>query len=298
MKETRERRGSYGNIEELMKRKREESELGKREEEALRSKKKSSIGKDAELGRVEGEGEIFHMRKNWKSEVEKIMNEMVRGLKGWWREEMRNMKEEVKERIREGVSEEIEKVRKEFRESEKRWMEEREELKRRVKGLEEKMERLGNGDFGEKEENRVVNRGENKAIGNRLKEMENRMERRERRRNVLIKRVEVKEGRRRMAVEELFDNIGVKAKIEEVRKIGGDVEGGREMVVVRLKNEDQRKEIWNKKKLLKGRKERILEDWTWKERRMRWSLEGIAREEEKKGRKVWIGYGKIRIDEK
>ncbi|XP_050452132.1 coiled-coil domain-containing protein 70-like [Cataglyphis hispanica] len=69
-------------------------------------------------------------------------------------------------------------------------------------------------------------------------------------------------------------------------------------MIVRLKNEDQRREIWNKKKLLKGRKERILEDWTWKERRMRWRLEGIAREEEKKGRKVWIGYGKIRIDEK
>ncbi|KAL6421075.1 hypothetical protein ACFW04_013599 [Cataglyphis niger] len=161
-------------------------------------------------------------------------------------------------------------------------MEEREELKRHVKELEEKMERLGNGDIGEREENRVVNRGESKAIRNRLKEMENRMERREReerRRNVLIKGVEVKKGRRRVAVEELFDNIGVKAEIEEMRKIGGGVERGREMMVVRLKNEEQRRE-------------------TWKERRMRWSLEGIAREEEKKGRKVWIGYGKIRIDEK
>ncbi|KAL6431940.1 hypothetical protein ACFW04_007397 [Cataglyphis niger] len=145
------------------------------------------------------------------------------------------MKEEAKEGIREGVNEEIEKVRKEFRESEKRWMEEREELKRRVKGLEEKMERLGNGDIGERE----------KRIGwNRLKEMENKMERREReerKRNVLIKGVEVKEGRRRMAVEELFDNIEVKAEIEEVRKI--DVEGGREMMVVRLKNEDQSREV-------------------------------------------------------
>ncbi|KAL6419615.1 hypothetical protein ACFW04_013703 [Cataglyphis niger] len=139
------------------------------------------------------------------------------------------------------------------------------------------------------------------AMGNRLNEMENRMERREReerRRNVLIKGMEIKEGRRRGAVEELFDSIGIKAEIEEVRKIGGSVEKGREMMVVRLKNEDQKREVWNKKKLLKGRKERILKDWTWKERRMRWSLERIAKEEEKKGRKVWIGYGKIRIDKK
>ncbi|KAL6418196.1 hypothetical protein ACFW04_012285 [Cataglyphis niger] len=151
------------------------------------------------------------------------------------------MKQEVKEGIRERVSKEMEKVRKEFRESEKRWMEEREELKRRIKGLKGKIKRLGNGDIGEREGNRTVNRGESEAIGREwLKEMESRMERR---RNVLIKGVEIKEGRRRVAVEELFDSIGVKAEIEEVRKIGGGIEGGREMMVVRLKNEDQRREV-------------------------------------------------------
>ncbi|KAL6417092.1 hypothetical protein ACFW04_012988 [Cataglyphis niger] len=174
-------------------------------------------------------------------------------------------------------------------------------VNKRIKGLEEKMERLGNGDTGKREGNMVNGREGSEAIRNKLNEMENRMERREReerRKNVLIKRVEVKEGRRRVAVEELFDSIGIKAEIEEVRKIGGNVEEGREMMVIRLKNEDQKREVWNKKKLLKGRKERILEDGTWKKRRMRWSLERIAKEEEKKERKVWIGYGKIRIDEK
>ncbi|KAL6416607.1 hypothetical protein ACFW04_011364 [Cataglyphis niger] len=258
MKETRERRGSCGNVEELMKRKREESELGKGEEEVLRNRKKSGIGKDAELRQVEGEEELFYMRKNWKSEIEEVMNDMARELKRWWREEMKNMKEKVKEGIRERVSEEMDKVRKEFRKSEKRWMEEREEL--------------GNGDTGKREGNMVNGREGSEAIGNKLNEMENRMERREReekRRNVLIKGVEIKEGRRRVAMEELFDSIGIKAEIEEVRKIGGSVEEEREMMVIRLKNEDQKREIWNKKKLLKGRKERILEDWTWKERRMR-----------------------------
>jgi len=31
---------------------------------------------------------------------------------------------------------------------------------------------------------------------------------------------------------------------------------------------------------------------------MRWKLEEIARKEMSEGRKVWIGYGKIRIDER
>lgn len=30
---------------------------------------------------------------------------------------------------------------------------------------------------------------------------------------------------------------------------------------------------------------------------MRWRLEEIARREERRGRKVWVGYGKIRIHE-
>lgn len=41
-----------------------------------------------------------------------------------------------------------------------------------------------------------------------------------------------------------------------------------------------------KKKKLKGRKERIIEDWTWKERKIWWKLEEVARREMGKGRKV------------
>lgn len=51
-----------------------------------------------------------------------------------------------------------------------------------------------------------------------------------------------------------------------------------------------------KKSKLKGRKEKIMEDWTWKESKMRWKLEEIARVEEGKGKIVWRGYGKLRID--
>lgn len=53
-----------------------------------------------------------------------------------------------------------------------------------------------------------------------------------------------------------------------------------------------------KKSGLKGRKERIMDSWTWKERKIRWKLEEIARKEMNKGKKVWIEYDKIRIEEK
>ncbi|KMQ92891.1 hypothetical protein RF55_7067 [Lasius niger] len=71
------------------------------------------------------------------------------------------------------------------------------------------------------------------------------------------------------------------------------MEEGREMLVVKIKSEEQRKEVLVRKKHLMGRKERIMEDWTWRERKMRWRLEEIAREEERSGRRVWMGYGKI-----
>lgn len=39
------------------------------------------------------------------------------------------------------------------------------------------------------------------------------------------------------------------------------------------------------KKRLRGRKERIMEDLTFRARKMKWRLEGIAREQERMGKK-------------
>lgn len=38
---------------------------------------------------------------------------------------------------------------------------------------------------------------------------------------------------------------------------------------MRLENEMQRRKVMEMKKKLRGRKERILENWMWKERKMR-----------------------------
>jgi len=77
--------------------------------------------------------------------------------------------------------------------------------------------------------------------------------------------------------------IGVEMKVKEVWKIAGDKEKGKEIVGIKIEKEEKRREI--KKKNLRGRKERIHEDWKWKEKRMKWKLEEIARLEKRKKRK-------------
>jgi len=51
-----------------------------------------------------------------------------------------------------------------------------------------------------------------------------------------------------------------------------------------------------KKKNLKGRKERIAEDLTWRERRIRWKVGKIARREMAEGKRVWVKGGKIKLE--
>lgn len=82
--------------------------------------------------------------------------------------------------------------------------------------------------------------------------------------NVIIRGTEVKErGRRRQW--EIIKIIGGELKVEEVWRIAGDKEKGREMVEMRVEEKKKRKKIWGKKKTLRGKKKRIMEDWTWKE---------------------------------
>lgn len=114
----------------------------------------------------------------------------------------------------------------------------------------------------------------------KIKELEKgleRKERKEKRKNIVIKGIKVKEGKRREVVEEMMKDIGMKVKIEEIRRLKGNEEGETEMIWVRLESEKQRREILEKKKNLKDRKERIVEDLTWKKRKMRWKLEDIVR---------------------
>lgn len=131
----------------------------------------------------------------------------------------------------------------------------------------------------------------------RMRELERSMvrsERKERKRNVIIKDIEVKEGKEREAIANLLKGIRPEVEVEKVSKI--DVkERENKMWVVKLTSEEQRREVMKKKSNLRGRKGRIWEDWTVSKRKMRWKVEWIAREEERQGRRVDRGYGKLRV---
>jgi len=218
-----------------------------------------------------------------------------------WKEEMMGMMEglegikEIKEQGK-CLKEEIEGLRRDIGEKERRWREERKGLIESIKGLEDKikimeMELKKEGRRGKVEEGRK----EEKAMVERVKKIEKRLEskeRQDRRRNVMIKGLEVKEGKRREAVEEVFEKIGARVRIEKIKKLEKR-DGIVEIVCVRLESEEQKREVMRKKSKLRERKEKIMEDWTWKERRMRWKLEEIARKEMAKGGR----YGMIRINE-
>lgn len=72
------------------------------------------------------------------------------------------------------------------------------------------------------------------------------------------------------------------------------------MVLIELKEDQKWEEVMEKKKRLKGRKkkERIGEDLTWKERKMKWKLGEIAKMEKKRGERTWIKNRRIRIGDK
>jgi len=155
------------------------------------------------------------------------------------------------------------------------------------------------GEGKRESEGEGMGKGREEELKNRAKIKERKLElkeREERRRNIIIKGVMVREGWRREAVEEVIGALGMRVEIESCWKLGRGTGEGQEMILMKLKDERQRKEILEKRRNLRGRRERIVEDWTWKERRMRWKLEEIAIKEEEKGRQEWIGYGRIKIE--
>lgn len=93
-------------------------------------------------------------------------------------------------------------------------------------------------------ERRIAGIGE--EWGERIKEVERRIEikeRQKRSKNLILKEVKVKEGKRKEAVEEMFKDIGVKVKIGETQKSGGNAETGMETIWMRLESEGQRREV-------------------------------------------------------
>lgn len=74
--------------------------------------------------------------------------------------------------------------------------------------------------------------------------------------------------------------------IEEVKRIGARGKDRAGMAMVKIGNMNGKKEIMEKRKRPKGREERIEDNLIWRERKMMWNLETIARREEREGRRT------------
>ncbi|XP_046492906.1 golgin subfamily A member 6-like protein 6 [Neodiprion pinetum] len=308
----RDRRHSLGSatVLDLWKRKREEEgekgeeevdELQERERVFGKSRKvhRSPEGKTGEEGKAEGGG----------------IQDMLRFI----REELKIGLEEVKGQGR-GIREEMEKIKGKMTRREEQWEVERGEMKEIIRDLGKRLEEVEERRGGEME--RVKERllelekksaeggGERQVQGNaevaqvtidRLKEMEwaiESKEREERRGNIVVRGARLEKGREKEELKKILQLIGVEVEVKDMWEVGAKKGGEKGIWIARLGNREQKRQVMGRKSLLKGREERIDEDITWAERRMKWKLREIAAIEERRGNRVRIGYAKIWIEGK
>jgi len=127
-----------------------------------------------------------------------------------------------------------------------------------------------------------------------LKKKEEERERRERKKNIVIKGEQVEEGTARQVVEDLCNGIcGEKIRVKEVRVIGKE----EKMILVELENFEEKRKIMKNKYKLRGKKIYVDEDMTRKERGIQKRVREWAYQEKKKGRMVKVGYAKAYIGE-
>ena len=199
-------------------------------------RKRSEWEQGGDTGETGEEGEVFKSSKmvqrspvRGKKEDVEVIGEMIRKMGESLSEEIRGIKEQGV-----GTKKEMEELREELKEGEKRWREERERIWGRLGELGKKVKELEEGgQEGRRLESRVEElekerKGEGEeGMNQRLKEMEWKMEKRlreERRNNIVIKGVVVRENPKR-SVEEIIERIGAKVEIGEVYKVGKEREG-------------------------------------------------------------------------
>lgn len=297
----RVRRGSEGNLEDLWKRKREALGEGGGEEQWMfkAGKKVQRSPQESPKGRHEREegSERREERggEEWREELRKVGREMNEGFKSAveeMKEIMKGMKKALLGEI-EGMRKEIGGLKKEMREKQEEWRKEKEGLEERVKGMEERM-----GSMGEWKK-----KGED-GMEERVRRMERRMEqkeRQERRNNVLIRGLRRRDEKgRKEEVEELLKELGVESGTEEIKEIrarkGEGSGGGSGGIIVKLKGREQKRAVMVGRGKVREKGIRIEDDLTWEERRMKWKIEDRAWEERRKGRRVWVGYGRIQVE--
>ncbi|EFN89266.1 hypothetical protein EAI_04509 [Harpegnathos saltator] len=232
-----------------------------------------------EEGGGEETGWCSRMMEEWTKEVKEGLQEMKKAL----REEVRKQGKEMKK--------EREKLRKQMEEREIEWKRERKEMRGKIERLEEETK----GGEGRREERKV------KEIWERMRGMERRIEineREERRKNVIIGGLRGGEKEVGERLRKMFKDMGIKVEVKGVKRIGRGKENEEGRIMMRMDRVKEEKEIMLRRRELREKGIRIDDDLTWRERKMRWKLEEIAREERERGKSIWGKYGKIQIDGK
>lgn len=78
----------------------------------------------------------------------------------------------------------------------------------------------------------------------------------------MIKGIKITERKRKEAVDKLMKEIGAEAKVEKIKTFKRNEEEETEMLWVKLEKKEQRREVMEKKKRLKGSRKKIMEDLT------------------------------------
>lgn len=133
----------------------------------------------------------------------------------------------------------------------------------------------------------------------RVRRMEKMMERGERKgKEYNYERSEEKKEEVIKDIRRIWVGIGVEMDIEEMKKIRTRREEKGEIVVIKLRSEEIRWKIMDRKRSLKKTEMWIEEEKTFKEKKIEWKLKKIAEEERRKGKKVRIGKKKIWIEDR
>ena len=142
-------------------------------------------------------------------------------------------------------------------------------------------------------------RVEKVELGNRIKKLEEKIERQDRdkrRNNVVIKGVQIEGNQMEEKVEELLrDKLKIVAKVKKGYSVKG--KDDKRIIIAEMDSWENKKEVMKMKGLLKDTNIFIENDQTYEERKIQAELRKIMKEEKEKGRKVKMGYQKIIIDE-
>jgi len=90
------------------------------------------------------------------------------------------------------------------------------------------------------------------------------------------------------AIELLKDKLGLEAKVAGCKESGT-------VVVVKLKDEEEKKEIMKNKYKLKGNNIFIENDLSWEERNVQGKINKWAKEQRGRGLDIKVGIGRVRV---